>query len=92
MGYDYTTSYLNDNSNGDDTQMPIIDFGKLEIPIREIEHILNSYQQEEKHLILRQINSRFQRKIQEQQMKDNLSNIPLQGLVKRFMKNPGGDD
>lgn len=71
--------------------MAIINYGELEKPIRAIEDILSKFDQEEKHLILKQINQRFQKKLQEQQMKDNLANIPLSGLVKRFMKSGEGE-
>jgi hypothetical protein len=41
---------------------------------------------EEKHLVLRQINLRFQKKQQTLQMQENLHNVPFGGLIKKIMR------
>jgi len=72
--------------------MAIINFGELEKPIRAIEDLLSQFNQEETHLILKNLNQRFQKKLQEHQMKENLNNIPLGNLIKRFMKSKDGEE
>jgi len=70
--------------------MPIIDFGELEKPIKEIENILNEYNVEEKQLVLKNLQQRLTAQIQNlraQEVSDNvLKKIPLGGLLKKFKK------
>ena len=65
----------------------IINYEELGKPIMEIESILEQFDKEEKNLILRHINLRFNKIRQQEQIKENLNNVPLGGLIKRFMKN-----
>lgn len=66
--------------------MGIIDFGEAEKPIKEIEGILEPMNQEEKLLVLKLVGQRLTRKMEQQKISDNLQNIPMGGLIKKFMK------
>lgn len=71
--------------------MSLINYNELEEPIKEIEKILDVFDMEEKQLILKFVNQRFSSKLQQAKINDNLQNMPLQGLVKRFMKQENKD-
>ena len=73
----------------------IIDFGELERPIREIESVMEKYNQEEKALILKIINGRFN-KICQQQKSDEQAQAMFQkflpkGLLGRLGKDKDED-
>ena len=61
--------------------MPIINFGELEKPIKEVERILKEYNVEEKQLIMKSLQGRLTTQIQNlraQEVSDNvLKKIPL---------------
>lgn len=66
--------------------MKIINYEESEKAIIGIENLLSDYDIEEKLLILRFISGRLSSKLQQQKINDNLQNVKLGGLVKRFMK------
>lgn len=63
----------------------MIDFGKLEEHIREIEGNFESkgLNQVEQDLVLRQAMSRLSRKIESQKVKDSLNNISWKDMFKQ---------
>jgi len=71
--------------------MSIINYEKLEKPIREVEAVLCEYNQEEQILILRQINKRIQKALQDQKIKDSLGNMNMKEIIRRVMRAERGD-
>jgi len=67
----------------------IIDYSELEKPVRDIEKIIEEYDMEEKTLIMKIMLQRINKKKQQEQINDNMQNIKLGGLIKKFMK--GGE-
>lgn len=64
----------------------IIDYEKLEQPLRTIERVLALHDPEERALILKLVNQRFARDLRERQVQEGLGRLNFRGLAKKFMK------
>lgn len=71
--------------------MPLINYEELEKYILDIESILTELDQEEKHLVLRQVNQRFAKSVQELKIKENMNNT-LPKWVQNFINKKGEED
>lgn len=66
--------------------MSLINYGETEKAIKQIEQFLKDYDLEEKLLILKFLNQRLVAVHQQQRVNESIQNMPLKGLMKRFMK------
>ena len=62
--------------------MGIINYEELEEPIKQIELMLEPFDMEEKALVLRIINGRFQKGIQQRKIKENLQDTMPKWVMK----------
>jgi len=69
--------------------MELINYGKLETAIKEMETVLNKYDLEEKQLIIKSVHQRLMATVQNQKTKDMVGTMPLGDIMKRFMKEQG---
>ena len=72
--------------------MGIINYEATETFVKNIEAMLEECDMEEKQLILKFVTNRLQSRVQQQRINDNMQKVKLGSLVKKFMKNPAGDD
>lgn len=68
----------------------IIDYETLEQPIRDIELVLEEFDQQEKNLILNFVRQRYLEKISKQKIRENLADNKLYKFANKFIDK--GDD